>query len=372
MKLGKLFAGAAVALALALTSGAAPAQTNLRIASALGPKHVSSRGADIFLDKLHELTDGRYTGENFPSGLVTVPEILTAVRDGVVDSGNLAIPYFPAELVETNLPSELGMLSGDAVASTGASTEYIFSCAECQAELKAFNGIYLAGEATVAYQILATVPVRTVEDMKGLKIRTGAAAHARWAESLGAIPTQIPAGEIFEALSQGIVQAAYSTLADYRALQISDAAKFITLTNLGTFNGVSPFTLRSSVWESLSKEDKAHFLEAAQWGAAEYVIGYQEDAVAGRELGVQSGVEFTEIGDDFKAANRAFLDADNASIEKTLTEKGVANAGEKIARYKALLEKWTKLSEGVDTREEFVDLMMSEVISKLDLDTYGM
>ena len=53
-----------------------------------------------------------------------------------------------------------------------------------------------------------TKPVRTLEDMKGMKIRTPSAAQSAQLEALGAIPIDMPANQIYNSLDRGVVDAA--------------------------------------------------------------------------------------------------------------------------------------------------------------------
>ncbi len=67
-------------------------------------------------------------------------------------------------------------------------------------------------------------PVRTLEDMKGLKIRTPSAAQSAQLEALGAIPIDMPANQIYNSLDRGVVDAAMipmSAALDFKLIEVA-------------------------------------------------------------------------------------------------------------------------------------------------------
>lgn len=353
-----------------LLATSAVAQTELRTSSAFGPNHVNAEGYKVFLEKLKVFTNGAYTGRDFPSGLVSPSEMVSGLQNGMVDVGSVLMPYFPAEFVEANLPAELAMVGNNGIAASAASLEYIVTCKECLAEFTRLGEVDLAGSATPAYQLLSVVPIRDVEDLKGLRVRTGGPAFTRWAEELGAVPVQLPAPEIFEAMSQGVVQAHYNTPQDLKSYNLFDVVKDITLINLGTFNGVSPFSMRLELWQSLSPEQRRAFVEAAQYGAAAVLFRYQEESTKALEKARADGIEIIEPSDALMTANQAFVKKEIAGLPARLEQKGIQGAEGKVQRFRDLLEKWQKLVQDVNSEEAYVDLLMKEIWDKVDLSSY--
>jgi hypothetical protein len=50
----------------------------------------------------------------------------------------------------------------------------------------------------------------------------------------------------------------------------------------------------------------------------------------------------------------------------------VTNAAEKIARYEALLAKWSELVKDVSTPAELAELRFAEIWDKIDYSKYGL
>ena len=105
--------------------------------------------------------------------------------------------------------------------------------------------------------------VRTVDDMKQLKIRTPPIAmYVDLFKLFGADPTVMAYTEVFTALQQGTIDGQENPLDTIRSGKIHERQKFITMWNYS----YDPFalTVSNKVWKKLSDADKALFLEAGE------------------------------------------------------------------------------------------------------------
>lgn len=364
----KFLAGAAIALVMA---AAAKADT-LRTTSSFGPSHVmATKIYPEIIKKFKEFTDGRWDGVDTPSGLLAPNEMNTGLRDGISDMGPLLMPYFAADYVESGLVTELSVLGKDNRAIGGAVTEYLVNCAECQAEFKKFGQVYLGADVTTPYAFLSTKPIRTLADMKGLRIRAAGSVFTRFVESLGATPAQMPANELFEGLSQGVVDATYSSIPDLKNARLFDVVKYVTETNQGVFNGAATASASAILWNRLDAKDRDALVRATQYGAAKGIEGWRVSEREAREEGKQKGIEFITPDATLQKAADEFTAKHLETVAATLEARGVKNAAEKVAKYRALVEKWTDLIKNVNTADEYAELRYKEVWSKVDLSKYG-
>jgi TRAP-type C4-dicarboxylate transport system substrate-binding protein len=72
-------------------------------------------------------------------------------------------------------------------------------------------------------------PVRTLEDMRGMKIRTPSAAQSAQLEALGAIPIDMPAGQIYTALDRGVVDASMIPMSAAIDFKLIEVARYFTV-----------------------------------------------------------------------------------------------------------------------------------------------
>ena len=66
-------------------------------------------------------------------------------------------------------------------------------------------------------------PIRTLEDLKGMRIRTPSAAQSAQLEALGAIPIDMPANQIYNNLDRGVIDASMipmSAALDFKLIEV--------------------------------------------------------------------------------------------------------------------------------------------------------
>lgn len=365
----RTFTAAMIAAALASTTISAE---EIRATSSFGPRHVlATDGYPALFKKLEELTDGRWSGNDTPAGLLAPNEMNTGLRDGISEMGPVILPYFAANYPESGLVGELSILGTDNRAISSAVTEYIASCAECQAEFKTNGHVFLGSDATTNYQFLSTVPIRNLEDMKGLRIRTAGAVFTRFVESLGAEPVQMPSSELFEGLSSGVINATYSSVADLKNAQLYDVVTAVTLVDQGVFNAAAMTNVSNTLWDRMTPEDREALAHAAQFAQTIGVQGWINNTEEARTSGEEQGIEFITPDSGLIDAAGEFRAQHLADAAQALEERGVTDAAAKIARYQELLEKWETLVADVSTPEELAELRYQEIWSKIDYNTYG-
>ncbi|MBU1293873.1 MAG: C4-dicarboxylate TRAP transporter substrate-binding protein [Gammaproteobacteria bacterium] len=344
----------------------------IRATSAFGPKHVMAQaGYPALFKKLKELTDGRWTGYDTPSGLVGPNEMNSALREGITDMGPVMFPYFSADYIESGIVGDLSMLGTDNRAIASAVSEYIATCPECIKEFSKNGQVYLGSDATTAYQLLSTKRIESLSDLKGLRVRTGGATYSYIIEKMGALPVYFPASEIFEALSSGVADATYSSIPDLKNIQLYDAVKYVTLIDKGVFNAAAMTNLSQRVWDKMSLEDRSSMARAAQYAQTIAIYSWRDTAAEAEKIAKEKGIEFIQPDKEFVKRGNDIRDEYMAGVTEALTKKGVTNAAAKVDRYKALLKKWEGLVANVTTSDELAELRYKEIWSKVDMKTYG-
>lgn len=351
------------------------AQDELRAASAFGPSHLFAKDVwPAIIGKLEELTDGRYTARDYPSGLVAPPEVRTALRDGIVDMSSLLMPYFRSDFPNGAMPNELGIVGVSPWVISAASTEYIATCEDCQQEFRDGGVVYLGGGATQPYQILSRSDAMVeLADVEGQRIRTLGGAFSGWAESLGAVTVQAPSTELYEMLSQGTVDGVHISLPELTNFQLYDVVSDITMVDFGVNLADCTPCLRAAIWEEMSLEDRRAFALAAEYGQAAAVAGWARLAVEARAKAEEGGIAFHKPSSELKERTDAFREEYLEALPDILTEAGVTDAKQKVSRMLTLVEKWEELFGSVDVtdHEAVVELRMEEIWDKVDFQTYG-
>lgn len=353
---------------LLAVSTAASAET-IRATSGFGPAHpIAVSIYPEIHERLQAFTGGTWGLRDTPAGLVAPNEMSAGLRDGVTEFGALLMPYFPAEFPDAALPSELSMLGSNNFVVSSAVTEYIATCAPCQAEFARNGQVYLGSDATPPYNLLTTRAVRSASDLQGMRIRTGSPLYAALVARLGGEAVQIPSSELFESLSQGVITGTFSANHEIIANRLGDVIKFVTEVEEGVFNGAAVATASATLWSRMSAEERAALARASQYGIAKGLQGFNTDAAAAREV---AGIEFIPADESLIAVKTEFNAERLAGATDILSGRGVADAQDKIDRFVDLIEKWEALITPDMTHEELAELRYAEIFSKIDLSAYG-
>ena len=152
-------------------------------------------------------TEGRFTIEVFAAGeVIPAFEVLDAVRDEIVEMAHSASYYFfrknPVYAFDAAVPFGLNNRQMDAWYRAGNGLKLM-------RDFFAQEDIYNIPCGNTGTQMGGWFKkeIKSVEDLKGLRIRVGGFAGAVLSK-LGALPQQIPGGEVVRALEQDLIDAA--------------------------------------------------------------------------------------------------------------------------------------------------------------------
>ena len=171
-------------------------------------------------------------------------------------------------------------------------------------------------------------PIRTVADLKGMKIRViQSDLFVAMVEALGANPTPMPYGEVYTALKTGIVDAAENNWPSYESSRHFEAAKFYTLDE----HSLAPEVLVFSkvVWDKLSPQDQAEIRKAAK-DSVPYMRGlWDEREVKSRKTVEAAGSQVIAI-----ANKQEFIDAMKPVYAKFASTPRLADLVKRIQEVK--------------------------------------
>lgn len=366
----------ACAVALALALPATVDARDLRVASGAPPPHpATSHLYNALIEYLPEESGGEMSALFLGPEVVNLGQMKDALQTGLVDVGNLLPLYFPAELPNFALAGELSLSAKDPHAMGAALTEYTVNCASCQQEMSDFGIVFLGSGSSDPYMLLTKEPVRTAEDLAGLRLRSGGAPYSRWAEHFGATPVSISVLETFEAMSQGTIDGTMASIGDLLAFRLVELVKYATPVPLGTYFSTSNYATAKATWADMSVEERAALLKAANRGNANFTQrwGYDFAGIA-RGAANEAGIEFLEADASLTEAAADFAVADRETAAEISKERfGMDDADARVAEFIALVEKWEAISDEVGhDRDAMIQRVWDEVWSKVDLATYGL
>ena len=260
------------------------------------PEAALTKGFDIFLDKIEEKSDGRIKFERYYSeSLAAAEDQMNAVSNKIADIALVVPSYTPAQLPLANIGSNPALWKDTWVGETAYYKLYD-TVPAMQDEL-AKNDIKWVGQyATPSYYVISTKEVRSIDDIKGLKvIATG--GLAKLAAELGANVVGIPITESYEAMERGTVDAVFYGYSAGATYGLDESAKYIFQLPLGSTAGL--YMMNADVYEGLPDDIKQIIKEVALEHPKDFHQIYQIDG-EGKALNkfVENGTELIKPSEE--------------------------------------------------------------------------
>ena len=303
-----------LACCLALTA-AAPAfsadndSIKVKYSVTFGATGVQADGARAFADIIKECSQGRLEMEFYPSAqLGDKASTFEGLMAGTIEMTECAasdLSVFNDIWSVFSLPY---LWDSDIQAVNTVSDEAVRKVLEADAEN---NGFKIIAWTSIGSRSIVNSkhPVKTVDDMKGLKIRCMEdPILAEAINALGAIGTPMPASEVYTALQQGTIDGTDHTPANVAANSWYEICKYYSLTE--HFTIPDPVFVSKTWFDRLSPEDQAALIEAGQKFADKWnnEIWPSADA-AGLKVLKEKGMEILDVDkEQFKAKVKPFVD----------------------------------------------------------------
>lgn len=362
---------AALVAAAGLIASQANAATEIIYGSYNAPSATLTKdGAVPWFEEAKRLSNGSLTFNYIGGGaLVGTKTAVTGIRDGIVDAAMIVDLYYPNELPVSYTMAALGALLKDSRVAAAAVTEvHMTNCPECVEELARYNIKFLGGYSTAAYNLLCRSPARSLDELKGKKIRAPGAI-GRMATAIGAVPVNVTISETYEALQRGQLDCTFGAAGWLDTYSFGDVAKHVTLIGTGGAFGGPMLNISLDKWKELTKEQRQALVDAAAVGVAGASFGYENDDDTALSKAQEKGYQVAQPSEDLVAAIEAYREADVQVVIKQSTERGVKNAADIVDRFRKASDKWTAIvAEVGDDKDAFVEALRREIYSKVKVD----
>ena len=315
----------AVAIGIALATLPATAR-DFRVAETQVPDYPTVQGLNHMAKLLDERSKGRLKLKVFAnSALGTERDTIEQLKIGGLDMLRLSIAPLNNIVPETIIPS-LPFIFRDeehmhAVLDGPVGEEILAAMAK--------QGIIgLAWYDDGPRSIYAKKPVKTLADLKGLKLRVQQSdLFVAMTEALGASPTPLPYGEVYTALTTGIIDAAENSMLSYETSRHFEAAKHFNLTEHSLLPSVVVFS--KMIWDRLPEADRTLIRQAAKDSVPFQRKLAQERQAQAKETLAGKGVQFVPI------ENRAeFVKAMSPVYDKFATTPELKNLIKRVEETK--------------------------------------
>ncbi|MFW5823507.1 MAG: C4-dicarboxylate TRAP transporter substrate-binding protein [Marinobacter sp.] len=374
---------AMVSAAVLTTAVLSQAQaTELKYATGYPPNSIGSKAADRYAEALREHSDGALTAKVYPQTLLNFMEMSDGLRDGMADAGAVLLTYASSEYPRANLVGEASMLleftdleqHRAGMAFGGAMAEYLFNhCESCLEEFTAQNQVYAGAGASTRYMLLCNEPVTTVEDLEGKRLRHGGANWSRWAEAMDASPVSMSVNEMYEGISQGVLDCTIQSTPELTIFKMMEVVSDITTDVPGGVYGTSSNSINRDFWQSLDTSQREAVMYATAVTSADITWAYAQASLENLETAREKDdITVHEPSDELVEATRKFIREDLERIAGAYEERYDIEGGDKMLEdFKPIIEKWAGLVDDIDSPEALSELYWDEVYSRVDVDRHG-
>ncbi len=293
----------ACVFAVALVAGNAAAATIMRLAETHPQDYPTTKGDYEFARLVKERTQGRIVIEVYHSKqLGEEKAVIEQVQLGGIDMTRVSISPVAAFVRDLDA-LQLPYLYRDAdhmwKVLNGAIGKDIFK------KLEASNFVGIGWFESGARNFYTKKPVKTVGDLKGMKIRVQQSPlMVGLVESLGAVATPMAFGEVYSALQTGVIDGAENNWPSYLSTGHYEVAKYI-ITDEHT--RVPEIIIGSKrVFDKLSKEDRAIIDQAAKDAVAFQIKQWNDFEILSEKTVVEKG---STVSRPDAAEKKKFMDA---------------------------------------------------------------
>jgi len=245
----------------------------LKVAFMSAPEHAQYSVIESFGQEVEEATNGKVKFELYPGGaLAAAAESYDAAVTGIADVAWVVQGYTPGRFPLTGAIA-LPFIEGDTAAKMSKTLQQFYEeFPDVQKEYSDVKVLYMhAGDP---YHLMTSgKQVKTVDDLKGMKLRTNSTEATQLVEKLGGTAVSIPLTDTYDALQKGVVDGVVGPLSAINDFNLGDVLDYITLGNF--FNTAFVVAMNKETWEGLDPE-------------TQQII----DSLAGEKMAVKAGEAF--------------------------------------------------------------------------------
>jgi TRAP-type transport system periplasmic protein len=215
--------------------------------------HLTSVVLQGWATEVEKATGGRVKFTMLPKHPSAPPGTFDAVRDGLVDLSFVTASYTPARHILPLMPELPG--SGETALANSIAYSRIYW--KHFHKVGEYKGVKLLGVWTHGPgQMFTKKPVANINDIKGLKIRTGGGVAEAVANAIGASAFVKPAPESYELLKSGVADGVFFPLESVVSFKLDTVLEQATLFPGGMYSSAFGFFMNEDKWNKLPKQDQ--------------------------------------------------------------------------------------------------------------------
>jgi len=338
MKKTTLFIGIALMVSLALFSCGKKKEAEITLSYSVffPPAHEQCKAAMDWAKEIEKQTAGRVKINVYPGGtLVAADETYNGVLKGISDIGMSCFAYtlgrFPI-MEAVDLP--MGYPNG----KVATRVAYEFFKEMKPAALEEVKVLYIHAHGP---GLLHTKkPVKTLEDLKGMKIRS-TGLSSKVVKFLGGVPVAMPQGATYESLQKGVVEGTFTPIETLKGWKQAEVIKHTTDCRDIGYTTAMFVVMNKTKWEAMPDDIKKIFTDVSEQWVDTHGKTWDRVDAEGRDYSLKQGNSIIALSPE---ENKKWVNAVQPVInEYVKTVKAKGQPGEKaVATLKKLIADYSK------------------------------
>lgn len=276
-----------------LKGGGSGGSKTLTSASILPDGHPLANAGVTFREKVTEKTNGQIEWDHYPAGQLSGDPAgyINLVREGSADFVTVATAYIEADSPLASAPDLPGTYQDVKV---GTQALWLYAQNFLQEETWNDLGIQLlsCGKTGPNQIIHAGEKMDKLEKWDGKSIRVASGMLSLIAEAMGASPTTMSSGDVYNALERGTIDGALNDLYTIVSYGWGDVADYSTL-NVNLGSGATLLGMDQELYQGFSDDVKNAITEASE----ESIKASAENIISENKKARDADIEFFELPD---------------------------------------------------------------------------
>ncbi|HEX2966599.1 MAG TPA: TRAP transporter substrate-binding protein DctP [Syntrophorhabdaceae bacterium] len=294
----------------------------LRYASPYAPAHFYSIADQKWMAKIEKETNGKVKFKPYWNNtLISGRESMTELANGVADVAFVTPIY---EKSGVDLTKAILDFFTDSNPDVNAKIywELYNKFPEIRKEYDRVK-ILAVNVGIPMYLMTSKKPVKSIDDMRGMRIRVTGNAMMRTLKTMGAESVGMPVVEMYESLQKGIIQGVIFAHGDYKSLKLSEIVKYETENFVQDRGVYVSRAMNKETWAKLPADVQKVFDANINWWSDVIYQEQKKPEEEGKAMAVKAGVQFVKMDAAGLKKYSDTLDAENLVECKSLDAKGL-------------------------------------------------
>ena len=308
-------------------------QTNIRFSTWHVPVGYEVKTVwEPMLEQLKKKSNGKISYAMYPGGaLGKGPEHYDIVAKGLSDMGYFTATWQPGKFPLTDVLSLAAWVDGKDIATEIGNAMYK------RVLNQEFQGVKMVElNGCIQAFIWTKKPVKSLEDLKGMKIAVSGATMVKVGRALGLSPVTMSTGDLYEAADKGVIDGFVRPVELLVSRKLAEVAKYVTDVDLG--HDLFFIVMNQKKWDSLPPDAKKVLTELSGDWAVEFTgkawDKFDQEAAADVKA---KGIEFISLPKQEEARWRKLI--------SPIKDEYAADLEAKKLPGKKILEELKKLAE---------------------------